>query len=230
MRTFSNTRSAALIVCAALCLPTAANAAILAIGPNALTGTTSALEPQLAGTVVEDEITAVSFTIGSGTFSANVQSRVVLSDDGTYDFYWRVRDTTYDGTDPAAMGSFRIGDFGIPTAGLNGNYRLDGLGNVGPDSAFVFGAPNEDFVNFNFNGGMRAGNETYFMLLDTQATRYARTAVFDLTNVGQTQISDSYSTFGVAEIPEPGAWLLMIAGFGLSGAMLRGRSRAAAGA
>ena len=33
-------------------------------------------------------------------------------------------------------------------------------------------------------------------------------------------------TFGTAAVPEPGAWLLMIAGFGLSGAMLRGRSRA----
>lgn len=202
-------------------IATPALAVTLTPGFNPLGGTTSALQPQLAGTVVEDEFSDVSFGIDGGTFSATVQSRVVLATDGTYDFSWRVFDTAYDGTAPAAIGSFRIGNFGVPIAGLNGDYRLDGTGDVGPASAFVFAG---DAVNFNFQDGLSAGSGSYFIFLDTAARAYGRTALFDLTNVGQTQNSPIYETFGVANaVPEPTTWALMISGFGLTGLMLRRR-------
>lgn len=206
----------------ALSLATPALSATLTVGSNPLSGASFDTQPQLGGTVFEDEFTNVSFGIGGGTFSATVQSRVVQATDGTYDFYWRIFDTAYDGTAPAAIGSFRLADFGIPIAGLNGDYRLDALGDVNPASAFVFQG---DAVNFNFANGLPAGSESYFMFLDTEAKAYARTAIFDLTNVGQTENSQIYTTFGVANaVPEPTTWALMIAGFGLTGAMLRRRS------
>ncbi len=233
----SRALSLGLAASAALALSAgAASAGTLVAGSNPLSGTTTALEPQLAGTVVQDVDTAVSFGINGGTFAATVQSRVVLADDGTYDFYWRIFDTSFTPPDtpltnlppPGLIGSFRIGDFGIPTAGLNGNYATDGLGDQGPDTAFVFTGSLAQFVNFNFSSGLAGGKESYFMFLDTNAHSYNHNAEFDLTNVGQTEISDSFSTFGVGGVPEPAAWTMMIAGFGLAGAALRGSRRGVA--
>lgn len=212
---------------------TSAGAAnILVTGDNPLGGTTSAAEPNLAGTIVQDVDTPVSFALNGGTFNATVQSRVVLSVDGTYDFYWRVHDTSFDspvGTNlaaPGVLGNFRIGNFGIPIAGLNGNYRTDGVGDLGPDNAHVFsGGVFDQYVNFEFSNGLAGGQDSYFMFLDTNATHYARNASFDLANIGTTQISGSFSTFGVAGVPEPASWALMIGGLGLAGAMLRSRRR-----
>jgi len=204
---------------------THAGAVILAPGVNALGGTTSAAQPQLAGTVVQDVTTPVSFALGGGTFSASVQSRVVLADDGTYDFYWHVFDTSYTGrTEVPAIGSFRLGNFGEPIAGLNGDYRTDGVGDTAPTSASVFSGSLDDFVNFNFGGfGLRPGHDSFFMFLDTDAKHYGKTAIFDLANPGQTQVSDAFATFGVTGVPEPATWALMIGGFGLAGVGLRRR-------
>src|SRR3954447_18163833 len=149
---------------------TSAGAVILAAGGNSLGGTTSAAQPQLAGTVVEDVDTAVSIAIGVNTLSATVQSRVVLSNDGTYDFYWRIYDTQFTGEARPPIGAFRPGGFGTPIAGLNGDYRTDGLGDVGPDSAYVFTGSIDDDVNFGFSGGLRPGQESEFFFLDTQST------------------------------------------------------------
>ena len=71
--------------------------------------------------------------------------------------------------------------------------------------------------------GLPAGQDSYFMFLDTNAHHYARNAVFDLASNGYTHNSDQFSTFGVAGVPEPASWALMILGFGAGGAMLRRR-------
>jgi hypothetical protein len=211
---------------------TQAGAVILAAGNNSLGGTTSAVEPQLAGTIVQDVDTAVSFAMGGGTYNATVQSRVVLSDDGTYDFYWRVHDTSFDGVTvaPASLGMLRIGQFGESIVGLNGNYRTDGSGDVGPDTAEVFTGFFDGDVNFKFSDGLAAGSDSLFMFLDTSAKHYGKTALFDLANGDTSQVSDAFATFGVAGVPEPATWALMIGGFGLAGVGLRRRRATAVSA
>jgi hypothetical protein len=207
------------LVLAAIAAP--ASAATLANGNNALTGTTVAAEPQLAGTIVEDEVSAFSFAAGNGILSGSVQSRVVLADDGTYDFYWRITDTGYTGTDGERLKSLRLGGFGPTLVGSNANYRTDGLGSDGPDIAKVFAASGA--VNFIFDGGLASGSESYFFFIDTAAKKYAKTGRYDLT--GTFAISDSFATFAPG-VPEPATWAMMIGGFGLIGAASR-RRRAA---
>lgn len=191
---------------------------------TALPGTTVAAEPQLAGVVLEDQVQAFSFNNGSGIVSGTVQSRVVRSSvDGTLDFYWRV---ISDRSSAGDIGSFRLGNFIAPE--YNANWRSDGLGTVAPDSAYRFGAPNVGAVNYIFGHTQGApyltpGSESYFMFLDTTATNYGKTALYDLTNPDQSHISTSYETFAPA-VPEPSGYamlLLGLAGVGMAAARRR---------
>jgi len=191
-----------------------ANATLLAPGYNNLTGTTVALQPNLAGTVVEDETITFSFTNDSGLVQGIVQSRVVLSIDGTYDFYWRIRDTSSD--DAGAMiGSLRIADFF--TTIYNGDFRSDGLGNIGPDQALLFSDPSGNpsgGINFIFSNGLNVSSsqESLFFFLDTDAINYAKTAKFDLTGTGTGGISGQFDTYAPAPVPVPGTLLLLGSG------------------
>ena len=55
-----------------------------------LGGTTVALRPELAGTVIEDVLTPFSF--GALNLTGTVQNRVVReTNTGTLDFYWRIK-------------------------------------------------------------------------------------------------------------------------------------------
>jgi hypothetical protein len=205
---------------ALLTVACSASAVTLSVGVlTALPGTTVALEPQLAGLVLEDEIQAFSFAANGGTISGSVQSRVVRSTlDGTLDFYWRF---ISDANSSGAIGSFRVGDFFTST--YNANWRIDGLGDTSPESAYLFpGGLGQ--VNFEFGrAGAAAGSESFFLLLDTDETMYSRSAVYDLTNVGQSEISQLYSTFAPGQVPEPGS--MAIFGIGLAGFMLARRRK-----
>jgi hypothetical protein len=205
-----------------------AQAVTLVVGVNPLPGTTVAAEPQLAGTVVVDELQAFSLAGGAGTLSGTVQNRVVLSVDGTYDFYWRIRDTSFTpGTAGGTfgVGSLRIANFGAALFGANGNFRTDGLGTLGPDNALVFGDPT-GLVNFRFSGaGLAGGDESLFFFLDTNARAFAKTAVYDLTDNGLGPITGTFATFAPAAVPEPAGWALMITGLAAAGAALRRRTR-----
>lgn len=187
-----------------------------------LDGTTSADEPWLAGTVVEDIDVAFSFSAYGGTVNGTVQNRVVLADDGTYDFYWRIFN---DANSAGAIYSWRIGEF--LTSAYNANWRIDGLGDVAPTMAYLFGAF-DGFVNFYFQDEAGAatllpGLSSTFFFFDTDATSYAQTAFYDLTNTGQTEISDLYNTFAPHAVPTPATALLLGMGL-LAVAFLRRRT------
>lgn len=196
----------------AMSLNQSSDAVLLA--PNstvALPGTTVAVEPQLAGTVLEDVDQSFSFVDTTGhTLSGVVQNRVVRSSvDGTLDFYWRIKDTsgTSASGDPGAITSFRLGGFG--DFELNANWRIDGLGTVNPDQAHRFADPS--FVNFLFGGtGLTPTNDSVFFFLDTKATAYAKIGSYDFTGTGGNGISSSYATF--ATVPEPSSVVLLVGG------------------
>ena len=206
-----------LTAAAAMLLSSAAATAQLVVGDNSLSGTTFAAEPQLGGTVVEDVLTPVSFNVTGGfTLSANVQSRVVAAVDGTYDFYWRITDVSYNGTDQSGIGALRIGGFGS-VVGENGNYRIDSIPSSGlnPDILRVFANPVGAF-NFIFGPGLTGGTYSDFMFVDTDAHAYAQTAQFDLIGTGS-GISSLFGTFAPIYTPEPSTWAMMLLGFGAIG-------------
>jgi len=184
-----------------------------------LPGTTSLAEPQLAAVVIEDETIGFSFpAAGGGDIIGSVQQRVSRSEvDGTLDFYWRVFN---DANSAAPIGSFRVGDFVSPE--YNANWRIDGLGDKGPDSAHRFDVPKESFVNFLFESstagaapGLLPGQSSTYFFLDTTATLYAKTATYDLTGTGIGPISDQFAAFTPTTVPEPTALLLLVVGAGL---------------
>lgn len=175
-----------------------------------LPGTTVAVQPELAGLVLEDETQAFSFSADGGTITGTVQSRVVRSDvDGTLDFYWRI---ISDPRSTVPLSAFRLGNFFTPV--YDANWRIDGEGDTAPTEAKWFGGGGGK-VNFVFGtpngGGLAPGDSSYFLLLDTNAIAYARTGVYDLT--GLEGISGLFETFAPSQIPEPASAAIFTLGF-----------------
>jgi hypothetical protein len=210
-----------------LMLAGAANAVVLPPGTTQpLPGTTVAADPDLAGVVEVDETVPFSFAAYGGTVSGDVQVRVVRSGvDGTIDFYWRVFN---DEESSGAIGSFRLGNF--ITDVYDADWRIDGLGSVAPISANRFSGAFDSFVNFNFGDLLAPGETSRFFFLDTTATSYARNIVWDLANVGHTQISGLFTGYGPsATVPEPGTAALIGIALGVLG-VLSGKRTASSGA
>lgn len=227
MRMSSRFALSALTLALGLCAQSAVHAVALteAVSPasfadTGLPGTTAALRPELGGTVLEDSIQDFSFEGVTGT----VQNRVVRTGAGTLDFSWRINvDPRSTGTGVAA---FRLIDFGYEFL-KDADWRIDGLGTVAPDAARLFNEATHPTgaINFLFNGGIHAGEESRFFFLHTNATAYAKTASFDLLNVGPQALSPAYQTFAPA-VPEPETYALFVAGLAVAGLAAR-RRRAA---
>lgn len=135
-------------------------------GNTALTGTTVGVDPDLAGIVQEDPLTPFDM----GAFDGVLQGRVTLSDNlGTMIFSPRMRDyNVYD-----AFGWVLTG---IDVKGFAGwstdvDYRIDGLGDIGPGSVMRSG--DGDVLMFDFSGNpVPDGNETLFLSILTDAPAY----------------------------------------------------------
>jgi hypothetical protein len=193
----------------------AAHAVVLTPGVwTALPGTAGP-----GGTAIEDDVVSFSFAAYAGTVSGSVQNRVVQRGDGTLVFYWRVFN---DANSAGPIQDFRLGNFILPL--YDADWSNTGLGDVGPNDALLFNGSG-GFVNFNFNtigagDGLLPGQSSKFFFIDSSFTQYARTAAYDLTNIGQTDNSDVYSTF--APVPEPATVLALALG---AGALLARRRR-----
>ena len=171
-----------------------------------------------AGTIIEDDVVGFSFSAYGGTVSGSVQNRVVRRGDGTLVFAWRLFN---DADSAGVIQDLRLGNFLLPV--YDSDWSNTGLGDEGPRRAHLFSG-NEGLINYNFIDvtgapGLRPGLSSKFIFILSDATEYDRSALYDLTNDGQTEISDVYTTF--APVPEPAT----IAVLGLGAAALMRRRR-----
>lgn len=180
-----------------------------------LPGTTEVNRPELAGTVLVDQDT--SFTLGD--ISGTVQNRVVRETaSGTLDFYWRVildPDSTAGG-----ITALRIGDFGYANL-TDADYRIDGLGSDIATTARLFNPaihPEGD-INFLLASPLGADQSSNFFFLHTDATAYAETADYDVTD--GSNFTSLFQTFAPA-VPEPAPAATLALGLMALG-WLRGR-------
>jgi hypothetical protein len=215
-------------------------------------GTNEGAEPQLAGTVVETRNTRFSYegwflnsSNGNsepelGNVTGVVQSSVVLSVDGTYDFYWRI---AVSRTSFLPVARFTLEGWAPGT--FNANWRSDGQGTVSP--AFV-SAEGDGTLAWAFGQYLPPSTEIYpgessfAFFLDTEAHAYGAGGTFSLLserdsggsmNIDWGGSSRDYRTFApvwsgvgrVTEVPEPGTWMLLGAGLAVLVPLGRRRSR-----
>jgi hypothetical protein len=200
---------------------TSAGAVIVTDGGTvALSGTNVAARPELAGLILEDVLLPYTITGGTGQVATGViQNRVVReTSTGQLDFYYRFI--------PDARSNMLL--TALRTSGFAGfstdvDYRLDGVGAVGPDSAHAFGGPFTGFINFQFINAPSATADSLFMFVHTTATSYALTGMTDMDSFptgSPDYISNSVATF--APTPEPVTLSLLA----LGGLLLVRRRRA----
>lgn len=214
------------VLAALLALSCAGQATAVTVAPGAtvsLPGTTELAEPYLAGTVLLDESFSFSLRVAPGStdmITGKVQQRVIREDGtGFLDFAWRITDVA-----GGPLAYFRIGNFNSST--FDANYRIDGLGDVGPSSVYRFDGGISNYVNFNFtdasgNGTLNARQTSKFFFLHTTATDYNHSAMFDVASQGYATTSQLFGA--VTPVPEPETYAMLMAGLGLIGVMARRR-------
>jgi hypothetical protein len=149
----------------------AASALLPAGSSRKVPPTTTAVEPDLAGLVMLDEL--IPFTIknaaGAVMCAGRLQNRVVRSfSTGQLHFYYRIRDTY----GPSAVDRITTRGFGgLP---LRVASRTDGLGTVSPRFAARSSAPGDviRFTLINPVVSCETNVESRFILIKTPATWY----------------------------------------------------------
>lgn len=206
-------------------LPSLAPAAIIAPGGTVgVSGTTVALRPELAGLILQDTI--VNWSDGPGTTFGTLQTRVVREDStGTLDFYERIFN------DPSSRNFVSAGRFEDYTGFTTDvDFRLDGLGDLGPDQVKRVGAGGTS-VNFVFNEvGVGPGQSSLFLLTKTEALNYT-TSQGDLiigrdaTGAPSGDLSNLFPVYSPSGVPEPGTYAMISAGLVLLGIRRRASYR-----
>lgn len=184
------------------------------LGVVPLAGTTAAARPELAGVVQADPLRPFEITDAGGNvvFSGNIQDRVVRSDvTGTLTFEPRLRELDDHQSGYVIVALVTSGFAGFTT---DVDFRLDGLGNIGPSSASrLF-----DEVAYDFDSSPLTGADTsYFITNLTDATAFAeevaRLTVFVRSATGGELLSATVA--GFVPVPEPASVILLAMGMAL---------------
>jgi hypothetical protein len=134
-----------------------------------LPGTTAAAEPNLAGTVVSDQLVPFANGSASTPVSGTVQVRVVRNAAGTLAFYWKINNSA------ASKGDVQSLTFsGFAKVPYDANWRKDGLGTVAPSSVVGFYSQADLktwLVGFSFKTPVKPGESSRFLFLRSQATQ-----------------------------------------------------------
>jgi len=147
-----------------------------------LPGTTAANRPDLAGTVLVDQLRPFEGIENTGKrFKGTLQDRVVQrSVSGTLDFYYRI---TLDSSSTASISRVvRKGFEEVPTGARDVNWRIDGLGTVGPSLAYRGEACCIETI---FNPGLKPGESSTFVFIGTGVTHYDTRGTIEIYPVSQ---------------------------------------------
>ena len=132
--------------------------------------------------------------------------------------------TTYGTTDIAFTGGPAVNYFGLWVSALDANNSIaffNGATQIGAYNltATLNGLANAGAYKGNPNGGGNGG-EAYAFINFTSTTAFDRV---QLTQGGGGGFELDNATVGVAAVPEPATWGMMLLGFGLVGTMARRR-------
>ncbi len=204
-------------------------------GGSPLGGTTSAADPNLAGTVINDNLIAWSIADGAGgvLVSGNLENRVVRSDLlGTLIFAPRLTDIVYG--DRGAPENLSLSLTGYGGGALDIDYRTDGLGVA--TFPFVGRSADGNTLLFPTVSGAPGFDSSLFLSILSTATGFGLTGMFTIAATFGVDPPMVFSTTvgGLAVpgmdgpvIPLPAAAPLFLGALALGGAALRGRRRRA---
>lgn len=188
-----------------------------------LPGTTAAANPELAGTVANDNLIAFDkFITAFQTIGGNVQNRVVESDDlGTLIFAPRIRDTYNIATVSYQITGFQLDGYAGWSTDIN--FRTDGLGDKGP--SHVVRSVDGDTLTFAYTDplhidGIAPGlqEESLFPSILTDATSFSETGsmiIFGFLNEDPTEAFSIVIDGLAVPVPLPAPFALLAGGLAM---------------